>query len=167
MSVAREIVEIAFCVCPDQVTFVPEKRKELTTEGGLDVAANIKKIQWAINNLRKRNVEISLFIDPIKSQIDASCKLGVDIIELHTGRYANARTPQAMKRYLEELRQMARYAKAKGLIVNAGHGLDYNNVAAVAGILELEELNIGYSIVCRAALVGLGRAVREMKALIK
>lgn len=166
MSVVPDIVRIACEVCPDQATLVPEKRKELTTEGGLDVAGNRNKFQQAINKLRKRNIVISLFIDPFKSQIDASLKLGVKTIELHTGRYAEAKTPSAKRTRLEEFKNAVRYAHNKGMVVNAGHGLDYYNVEAIAGISRIEELNIGYSIVCRAALVGLERAVREMKALI-
>ena len=167
MSIAPDIVDIACRVLPDQVTLVPEKRKELTTEGGLDVIGNKNKIARAINKLKKHNITVSLFIDPLKPQIDAGLRLSVKMIELHTGRYAQAKTPVTLKSRLMELERSARYAHQKGMIVNAGHGLDYNNVGAVAKITPIEELNIGYSIVCRAALVGLERAVREMKALIK
>ncbi|MFH1339393.1 MAG: pyridoxine 5'-phosphate synthase [Candidatus Omnitrophota bacterium] len=167
MSAAAEIVNIACKVRPQQATLVPEKRKEITTEGGLDVAGNIKKVAGAINKLRKHNIAISLFIDPVKSQIDASVKLGVEMIELHTGRYADAKTESSKRLRLAELERAAGYGHRKGLTVNAGHGLDYYNVKPVARIPRIEELNIGYSIVCRAALVGLDRAVREMKALIK
>jgi len=167
MSAAAEIVNIACKVRPQQATLVPEKRKEITTEGGLDVVGNIKKVAGAINKLRKHNIAISLFIDPVKSQIDASVKLGVEMIELHTGRYADAKTESSKRLRLAELERAAGYGHRKGLTVNAGHGLDYYNVKPVARIPRIEELNIGYSIVCRAALVGLDRAVREMKALIK
>jgi pyridoxine 5-phosphate synthase len=167
MSVASDIVEIACKVRPDQATLVPEKRKELTTEGGLDVRGNMKKIHQAINKLKKQNITVSLFIDPVKAQIDASLKLAVKMIELHTGRYAEARASKTLKMRLMELKRAAEYASEKGMIVNAGHGLDYYNVEAVVKINQIEELNIGYSIVCRAALVGLERAVREMKELIK
>jgi pyridoxine 5-phosphate synthase len=166
MSCAPDIVNIACRVKPDQATLVPEKRKELTTEGGLDVAGNIKRIAQTINKLKKHNIAVSLFIDPTKSQIDASSKLGVKIVELHTGRYAEARGSKALKTSLAELERGVRYAHKKGMAVNAGHGLDYYNVKAVARINRIEELNIGYSIICRAALVGLERAVCEMKALI-
>lgn len=167
MSTASEIVNIACKVKPQQATLVPERRKEITTEGGLDVAGNLKKVAGAINKLKKHNIAVSLFIDPIKSQIDASTKLGVEMIELHTGRYADAKTKSSKRLCLIELERAARYGYQKGLIVNAGHGLDYYNVKSVARIPHIEELNIGYSVVCRAALVGLDRAVREMKALIK
>jgi pyridoxine 5-phosphate synthase len=167
MSAAAEIVDIACKVCPDQATLVPEKRQELTTEGGLDVVKNMKKISQAIKRLNRHNIAVSLFVDPVKTQIDASLKLAVKMIELHTGRYAEAKSPSAKNVRLAELQRAVRYAHSKGIIVNAGHGLDYYNVKSIAGISQIEELNIGYSIVCRAALVGLERAVREMKALIK
>lgn len=167
MSTAPDIVNIACEVNPQQATLVPERRREITTEGGLDVVANQKKITNAVNKLKKHNIVVSLFIDPVKSQIDASSKLGVEMIELHTGRYAEAKTPSAKRLRLAELERATSYAHKKGLIVNAGHGLDYYNVKSVAMIPHIEELNIGYSIVCRAVLVGLERAVREMKALIK
>ncbi len=166
MSTASDIVEIACEVCPNQATLVPEKRQELTTEGGLDVVKNIGKIQKTIAKLKKCNITVSLFIDPIKSQIDASLKLEVGMIELHTGRYAQAQSDKKKQIYLEELKKAAEYAHQKGIIVNAGHGLDYYNVKEVAKITQIEELNIGYSIICRAALIGLGPAVKEMKKLI-
>jgi len=166
MSVSPEIVKIACKVKPDQVTLVPEKRKELTTEGGLDVLSNFKKIKHALQRLEKHGVIVSLFIDPDKRQINAAEKVGVGLIELHTGRFADAKNQKQEDKYFKELQTAVRYAKNKGLIVNAGHGLNYYNVSRVAKIGEIEELNIGYSIVCRAVLVGLERAVREMKALI-
>ncbi len=166
MSIAREIVEIACKVKPDQATLVPEKRRELTTEGGLDVLANFKKIKQVLSQLEKRGIAVSLFIDADKNQIDASKKAGAKMIELHTGRYADATNAEEQNRHFKELQRACRYAKSKGLIVNAGHGLNYYNVTRVAGIKEIEELNIGYSIVCRAVLAGLGRAVKEMRMLI-
>ncbi len=166
MSTAQDIVEIACQVKPDQATLVPEKRQEITTEGGLDVLSNFKKIKKVSSCLEKQGIAVSLFIDPDKRQIDASKKLGVKIIELHTGRYAEAQTIAAQNRYLRELEKAVAYAKDKGLMVNAGHGLNYYNVARIAQIKDIEELNIGYSIVCRAVIVGLERAVREMKTLI-
>ena len=166
MSVAPDIVEIAAGVCPDQATLVPERRKELTTEGGLDVLGNMSKIGRAVNRLKKYKISVAFFIDPVKAQIDASSKLAIKMIELHTGRYAEAKTPSAKKTSLAELERAVKYARNKGMVVNAGHGLDYHNVGEVARIRQIEELNIGYSIVCRAALVGLERAVSEMKLLI-
>ena len=167
MSVAADIVNIACCVRPAQATLVPEKRRELTTEGGLDVAANAERIRRVADRLARHNISVSLFIDPLKSQIDAGFKLGVKIIELHTGRYAEAKTAASKRKCLWQLKRAAGYAHSKGMAVNAGHGLDYHNVLPVAKISCIEELNIGYSIVCRAAIVGIERAVREMKELIR
>lgn len=166
MSVAEDIMKIACKVKPDQATLVPEKRQEITTEGGLDVISNFKKIKQVKGDLEKQGVEVSLFIDPDKKQIDASVDLGIEMVELHTGRYADAKNKKEQDKYFRELETAAQYARNKGLRVFAGHGLNYYNVARVAKISRIEELNIGYSIVCRAALVGLDRAVREMKALI-
>ncbi len=166
MSIVDEIMDIACKVHPDQSTFVPERRQELTTEGGLDVKSNLKKIGKALDKFKKQNIEVSLFIDPDKSQIDAAKEIGAGLIELHTGRYADAGSPKEQEEYFKELETAANYAKNKGLEVFAGHGLDYNNVTRVAKIGVIEELNIGYSIVCRAALVGLERAIKEMKMLI-
>lgn len=166
MSVASDIVAIACKVKPDQATLVPEKRQEITTEGGLDVIANSRKVKEVANKLEKNGIAVSLFIDPDKKQIDASKRIGVGIIELHTGRYADAKNEREQNKYFKELETAVKYAIGKGLVVNAGHGLNYYNVSRIAKIKGIEELNIGYSIVCRAALVGLERAIREMKALI-
>ncbi len=166
MSVADDIVEIACKTKPDQVTLVPERRQELTTEGGLDVISNYKNIKQAVDKLRKYLIPVSFFIDPDKKQIDAAQKMGVKLIELHTGRYANAKRSNEQDKFFEEIKDAAYYAKRKGMEVFAGHGLNYYNVVRVAGIKGIEELNIGYSIICRAVLVGLERAVREMKTLI-
>lgn len=167
MSTAPDIVEIACKVRPDQVTLVPEKRQEITTEGGLDVVNNFKKIKAVLNKLEKTGIGLSLFIDPDKKQIDASKNLGVKMIELHTGRFAEAKNKNEEDRYFKELESASRYARSKDMIVNAGHGLNYYNVARIAKIEDIEELNIGYSIVCRAVLIGLERAIKEMKVLIQ
>ena len=167
MSVASDIVEIACKVKPDQATLVPERRQEITTEGGLDVISNFKKIKQVLGKLEKQGIVVSLFIDPDKSQIGAAKKVGVAMIELHTGRYANAKNEKEQDKYFRELEIAVGYAKKKDLIVNAGHGLNYYNVARIAKIKDIEELNIGYSIVCRAVSAGLEQAVRQMKALIK
>ncbi|PIP20706.1 MAG: pyridoxine 5'-phosphate synthase [Candidatus Omnitrophica bacterium CG23_combo_of_CG06-09_8_20_14_all_40_11] len=166
MSVASDIVAIACKVKPDQATLVPEKRQELTTEGGLDVVSNFKKIKQVAGKLEKSGITVSLFIDPDKKQIDAARKSGIRMIELHTGRYADAGDKKGQAKYFKELETAVRYARGKGLHVFAGHGLNYYNVSRVAKIKGIEELNIGYSIVCRAVLVGLERAVKEMKTLI-
>jgi pyridoxine 5-phosphate synthase len=166
MSVAKGIVEIACKLKPHQATLVPEKRKELTTEGGLDVANHSKKVKQVLDKLNKHGIQVSLFIDPDKHQIDAAKKIGAKIIELHTGRYADAKTTKEQDKYFQEIETAVKYARDKKLKVCAGHGLNYQNVARIAKIKGIEELNIGYSIVCRAVLAGLERAVREMKALI-
>lgn len=166
MSVSADIVEIACKVKPDRATLVPEKRQELTTEGGLDVSSNFRTIKQVSAKLEKSGIEVSLFIDPDKKQIDAAKKLGIKMIELHTGAYANAGGSREQERQFGVVQAAAAYAKKSGLDVFAGHGLDYYNVSRIARIKEIEELNIGYSIVCRAVLVGFERAVREMKALV-
>ena len=167
MSIAPQILDIACDVGPDQATLVPEKRQELTTEGGLDVAGNADRIKKAVDRLEKNNVPVSLFIDPDRDQIRASKRTGARFIELHTGRYAGAKSAAEQAGYLKELIEADKYARSLGLEVFAGHGLNYNNVAPVAQISGIKELNIGHSIICRAALVGLERAVKEMKALIQ
>jgi pyridoxine 5-phosphate synthase len=166
MSIASDIVAIACKVKPDQATLVPEKRQEMTTEAGLDVDGNLKAIGKVVGKLRNCGIEVSLFIDPDSRQIRAAQKTGAQIIELHTGRYADSANASKKQRHLRQIIEAAQLAKGKGLSVAAGHGLDYYNVTQIAKIKEIEELNIGYSIICRAAIVGLERAVREMKALI-
>ena len=166
MSIAPEIVGIACKVKPVQATLVPEKRQELTTEGGLDVSGNLKAIKRVSDKLSGKGIDVSLFIDPEKKQIDAAKKSGVQMVELHTGRYADASNLKEQEKYFKQLQEAARYAKLKGMHVFAGHGLNYYNVTRVARVKAIEELNIGYSIICRAVLVGLERAVKEMKALI-
>lgn len=165
MSIAAQIVEIACKIKPDQATLVPEKRQELTTEGGLDVAKNLKKVKQVVEILEKKGIAVSLFIDPGKKQIDAAKKSGARIIELHTGRYADAVNKTKEEKHFKEISTSVRYAQKRGLVVNAGHGLNYYNVSRIAKIKGIEELNIGYSIICRSVLVGLDRAVKEMKIL--
>lgn len=167
MSVAEDIVEIACKVRPEQATLVPERRQEITTEGGLDVVSNFKKIKQVLTKLQRKNLAVSLFIDPDKRQIDAAKKAGARIIELHTGRYADAKDTEEQDKYFKEMVTATNYAMDKNLHVCAGHGLNYYNVTRIAGIKGIEELNIGYSIVCRAVLVGLERAIKEMKRLIE
>jgi pyridoxine 5-phosphate synthase len=167
MSITGEIVDIACEVLPYQATLVPEKRQELTTEGGLDLLGNTRAIKQVIKKLDKAGIAVSLFIDPEKKQIDAAKKIGARIIELHTGRFAGAVKRKEKDEYLRELRLATAYAKGLGFAVNAGHGLDYSNAADVARIKGIGELNIGYSIICRSVMVGIAQAVREMKELIK
>ncbi|MFA5287313.1 MAG: pyridoxine 5'-phosphate synthase [Candidatus Omnitrophota bacterium] len=166
MSIAPEIVNIACRVKPDQATLVPEKRQELTTEGGLDVTGNLVKITKIISGLEKSGIDVSLFIDPVKSQIKSAKQAGAKMIELHTGSYANAANKKQENKYLKELEAAVIFANSLDLRVFAGHGLNYNNVSKVAEIRGIEELNIGHSIISRAVFTGLGKAVREMKELI-
>ncbi len=167
MSVAGDIVEIACKVRPEQATLVPEKRREVTTEGGLDVLRAEKRIREVVCRLSSCGIETSLFIDPVKRQIDASKRTGAGIVEFHTGEYSNAKDAAARRKRLKELEEAFRYAATLGLVVNAGHGLNYTNVRDVARIKGLNELNIGHSIISRAVFVGLDWAVREMIELIK
>jgi pyridoxine 5-phosphate synthase len=166
MSMAEEIVRIACRLKPEQATLVPEKRQELTTEGGLDVAANLARVKEVTARLKKAGIAVSLFIDPEKKQIDAALKAGVKIIELHTGRFAEARNIKEEDSRFLELKRAVRYAREKRLVVNAGHGLNYHNVSRIASIKGIEELNIGYAVICHAALAGLRHSVQEMRALI-
>ncbi len=167
MSAAKEIVDIACRIKPDQATLVPEKRQEITTEGGLDVKGNEARIRRAVERLHKNGIVVSLFINPSKEQIDASVRVGAGTIEFHTGEYANASGADAVRRQLNILKNAARYASEKGLIVNAGHGLNYKNVKAVAKIKDMNELNIGHSIVSRAVFTGMAAAVKKMIGLIR
>ncbi|MCX5668082.1 MAG: pyridoxine 5'-phosphate synthase [Candidatus Omnitrophica bacterium] len=167
MSIAKDIVEIACKVRPEQATLVPEKRRELTTEGGLDVVKYSGKIAEVIKKFNEKKIETSLFINPSKIQIDASKKAGASIIELHTGGYADARTEQARLKELDKIKRSVEYAISLGLEVNAGHGLNYANVGDVAMIKGINELNIGHSIIARAVIVGMCQAVEEMIGLIE
>jgi pyridoxine 5-phosphate synthase len=167
MSIAPDIVDVACAVKPDQATLVPEKREELTTEGGLDVMGNFKAIQAAIHKLHDSGIAVSLFIDAENKQIRAARDCGAKLIELHTGVFANADPGKEQNYCLSKLKDAAVCAKSLGIKVFAGHGLDYENIFLIRKIKEIEEYNIGYSIICRAIEVGLERAVREMKTRIK
>jgi pyridoxine 5-phosphate synthase len=167
MSMVPSIVRIACQVRPDQATLVPEKRQELTTEGGLNIVRCSGKIGSVVETLKRRKIDVSLFIEPDKRQIRASKAVGADIIELHTGRYANSRSVKEKKNNIVIIKEASLYALSLGLVVSAGHGLDYTNVCPVAGIPGIHELNIGYSIVCHSVFVGLDKAVRQMKRLIR
>jgi pyridoxine 5-phosphate synthase len=163
MGLSRDVVGVALRSRPRQVTLVPERRQELTTEGGLDVAGHAAKVRRGVARFRERGIEVSLFIDPDLRQVEASRRSGAAIVEIHTGAYANAPAGKARSRELRKIADAARAARAGGLAVAAGHGLTLANVRPVAGLPEIEELNIGHSIVSRALLIGLARAVREMK----
>jgi pyridoxine 5-phosphate synthase len=159
MACVAEMLELARRLKPEQVTLVPERREEITTEGGLDITSDPARIRNAVDALSDAGIRVSLFIDPTRIAVEQSKKLGVPAIELHTGSYSHHPDSEAP---LEALRDSARRAADLGLAVHAGHGLNLRNVAAVAAIPEIEELNIGHSIVSRAVFVGLDRAVREM-----
>lgn len=167
MAVTEEILKIACRVRPDQATMVPEKRKELTTEGGLDVAGNLRKISKAVKRLKEKGIFVSLFIDPELRQIKASAKTGAQMVELHTGCYAEAKSKEKKDKELTRILRAAREAKRLGLEVSAGHGLTYQNVSPIVKIPEIEELNIGHNIIARAVMVGMDQAVKEMLNLIK
>lgn len=166
MAVTDEMLDIACEVKPTYVCLVPEKREELTTEGGLDVAGQMGKIAAAIQRLDDVGVKVSLFIDADKAQIDAAVAVKAPLIEIHTGCYADAADEVEEAKELARIKEMATYAHSKGLIVNAGHGLHYHNVKPIAAIPELYELNIGHAIIARAVIDGLDKAVRDMKQLM-
>ena len=165
MAATEEMLRISKKLLPDYVTLVPEKRKEITTEGGLDVKNNEKYLKDYVNSLKSSNIEVSAFIDPANDQINSSGEIGFDFIELHTGKYADLKG-QDQYVELQKIIESSYYAVDLGLVVNAGHGLNYQNVEKIASINNMNELNIGHSIVSRALAVGLERAVREMKTLI-
>ena len=167
MAPTDEMVDIALKLKPDYVTLVPEKREEVTTEGGIDVVANLKRFTNVVDKLQNAKIPVSWFIDAETSQIEAAAKTGAKFIELHTGQYAEAKYKAIQQKELDYLTQGAKNATANGLRVNAGHGLTYWNVYPIACIPGMEELNIGHTIVSRAVLVGMERAVREMKLAIK
>lgn len=169
MSTSDEIIEIALKVSPAQVTLVPERREELTTEGGLDVIKNLKRLQETIKLFHDRNIEVSMFIEPDFEQINASKEAGADAIEIHTGRYAEyfETDNEKWKEELTKIARAAEYATSTGLKTHAGHGLDYRNILPVLEIPQIEEFNIGYSIICLSLFVGLQKAVEEMVKIIK
>lgn len=166
MSVAREIVDFAIETKPEQVTLVPEKRQEVTTEGGLDVVSQKKVLVDIVKRFRDAGILVSLFIDPEENQIAAAREVGAQYIELHTGNYANARDDISKTTTIEKLQNGMKTAQKLGLRINAGHGLTYQNVGLLVESLEVEELHIGHSIVSRAVFAGIQKAVSEMKELI-
>lgn len=169
MAVTEEMINIALEVRPHQVTLVPERREEITTEGGLDVAGQKEKVREAVKRLKEAGIVVNLFIDPEEEQLKAAAEVGADAVELHTGRYAEAfaeKNEKLVEEELERLKKAARLGKKLGLRVYAGHGLTYKNVKPIAEIPEIEELNIGHSIVANAVLKGLKEAVEEMIRII-
>lgn len=166
MAVTQEMLAFAETINPKHACFVPEKREELTTEGGLDIIGQEAMIKAAVTQLQNKNIEVSLFIDPDFAQIDAAKRTGAKAIEIHTGSYADAINNDIEQREFERIKQAATHAYQLGLIVNAGHGLHYTNTQAIAKLPEINELNIGHSIIARAIFVGLEQAVHEMKQLM-
>jgi len=167
MAATEEIIKIATEVHPDLCTLVPERRQELTTEGGLDVKKHRAHLKKTIERLHKYGIPVSLFVDPIKEQIETAAKLGADFIEIHTGEYANARTERKVTENLDRIREMAGFGRSLGLKVNAGHGLNYVNIRPIALLEDIEEVSIGHAIISRAVFVGLEDAVREMVRLVR
>ena len=166
MALTPEMLEYALAIRPQDVCLVPEKREEITTEGGLDVLAQFDLIQDYVRTLRKAGIRVSLFIDPDEEAIRASAESGATVVELHTGRYADAEGHDLPQQELKRIRVAARRAADLGLVVNAGHGLHYHNVAPIAEIADIAELNIGHAIVAQALFTGFSQAVRDMKTLM-
>ena len=166
MALNKEMLDFSALIKPEFVCLVPEKRQELTTEGGLDVIAKQQEIKKAQAFLQKHNIRLSLFIDPHPRQLDAAAKTGAPFVELHTGSYANATNEEERQKELEIIIAAVNHAQSLGLEVNAGHGLNYQNVKDIARIPQIYELNIGHSIVARALFVGMRQAVREMKDML-
>jgi pyridoxine 5-phosphate synthase len=167
MAATEEIIGIAADVRPDLATLVPERRQELTTEGGLDVKKAMRHLSKTIDRLHNRGILVSLFVDPARDQVKAAAELGADFVEIHTGEYANARTRKEARRHLKRIRDMAELGRSLNLRVNAGHGLNYANIRPVACIDEIEEVSIGHAIISHAVYVGLHAAVSEMAELVK
>lgn len=166
MAVADEITDFAVALRPDQATLVPEKREEITTEGGLDLRSQRARIEHCVGRLQERGISVSLFIDPDVNQVELAAQMKVAAIELHTGAYADARTTADADDEFDRIMEAGQFAIAQGLTLNLGHGLTYRNVRRIAEIHGVHELNIGHTIVSQALLVGFERAVREMKQLV-
>ncbi|MDH5434307.1 MAG: pyridoxine 5'-phosphate synthase [Gammaproteobacteria bacterium] len=166
MAATDEMIAIAKKIKPEYVCLVPEKREELTTEGGLDVVENEEKIKRACQQLGEHGIKVSLFIDPQQQQVDAAKRTGAELIEIHTGQYADAESEHERHGFYRQICESANYAHDLGLIVNAGHGLHYHNVTPIAAIEVIHELNIGHSIIARAVFSGLAKAVADMKSIM-
>lgn len=167
MAATDEIIKIALIIVPDLVTIVPEKRAELTTEGGLDVAKSLKKYKTLCSKMHDKGIDVSFFIEPDEKQINASLEAGADMVELHTGTYANKYKTLEREDEFEKLAEAAEIAESNGLIVAAGHGLNYFNIKDLLLIDEIDEYSIGHSVISRAVYVGLDKAVRDMIEVIK
>ena len=166
MATSQEIIDIAIRIKPEQITLVPEKRQEVTTEGGLSVTSQKEVLTDIIKKFKDNDIYVSLFIDPDRDQIIASGEVGAQAVELHTGNYANAKSEKQSAEMLEVLKEGVKIAQDAGLKVNAGHGLTYKNTGPIVEVMDVEELHIGHSIVSRAIFVGIKRAVKEMKDII-
>ncbi len=167
MAAVQEIIDIACDVGPELATLVPERREELTTEGGLNVIDNIEVVSDAIRQLHDADIEVSLFIEPDLEQINTAAEIGADIIEIHTGLYANATSEEEMFDELERIRIAAKHAKKLGLGVNAGHGLNYLNIKEFVSIKDIDEVSIGQAVIARSVFVGLEKAIKEMIMLLR
>ncbi len=167
MAANEEIIEIACEIKPELSTLVPERRQELTTEGGLNVIDNIEHLRETIERLHSSEIPVSLFVEPQIEQIDAAVEIGADVVEIHTGKFANARTEEEMFDELERIRIAVKHAKKLGLGVNAGHGLDYNNVKEFIEIEGVDEVSIGHAVIAHSLFVGLEKAITEMRKLLK
>ncbi len=166
MATSRKIIDIAIRIKPEQITLVPEKRQEVTTEGGLSVTSQKEVLTDIIKKFKDNNIYVSLFINPDRDQIVASGEVGAQAVELHTGNYANAKSEKQSTEMLEELKEGVKIAQGVGLMVNAGHGLTYKNTGPIVEGMDVEELHIGHSIISRAIFVGIKKAVKEMKDII-
>jgi pyridoxine 5-phosphate synthase len=167
MAATEEIVKIAIDTLPELVTLVPERRQELTTEGGLDVRGHRHHLRDVVKEFHKHDIGVSLFVDPVAEQIDAAREVDADKIEIHTGEYANARSEGQQLELLEIVRATARQARSLGLGVNAGHGLNYLNITLFRTVEEIEEVSVGHAVISRALFVGLDAAVRDMVRLVR
>ncbi len=167
MAATEEMIKLAKEIRPDQVTLVPERRQEITTEGGLKVKGRTAKVREVVEELKEAGLKVSIFIDPDPEQLKAAAKTGADVVELHTGHYAEAKGPEEMELEFARLEEAARIARDLGFEVHAGHGLHYENITPVAAIPEIEEFSIGHAIVARAIMIGMKEAVREMLCLIE
>jgi pyridoxine 5-phosphate synthase len=167
MAATPEMAEIACKIKPDMITLVPEKRKELTTEGGLDVVKFSDKLKRVIEKVHEKGIKVSLFVDPVEAQITAAHKMNADMVEIHTGAFSDAKSDKVREREFKKVVASVIMGKKLGLGVNAGHGLHYHNTREIAAIREIDELSIGHSIIARAVFVGLDRAIRDMLELMR
>lgn len=167
MAATEEIVKIAVEILPELATLVPERRQELTTEGGLDVRGNRHYLRGVVGELHKHDIRVSMFIDPVREQVEAAREIEADTVEIHTGEYANARNERVQMELLEQVADIAHYARELGLSVNAGHGLNYFNIGPFTSIKEVDEVSIGHAIISRAVFVGIDAAVKEMLEAIR